>query len=466
MQRNIARMDCIPPIVVTNKNWPRPWLNNTRTQQKRKIKSPIIKAQRVSVIFPKIIFRNLHNNNVYNSPFNIAVLVAGIGFFIDAFDLFLFNVYRIPSLKDLGLSGNELTSTGERLLSIQMAGMMIGGIITGIIGDKKGRVTVLYGSILLYSLANFANAFVHDVNTYAIIRFLAGMGLAGELGSGITLVSESMSVEKRGYGTILVATLGALGAVTAGLIGDFLPWRQAFLAAGIAGGILLILRLRSFESTMFMEASEGKEKRGSLLLLFSSGKRTMKYLACILMGVPIWYSVGLLITLSPEIAKTHNIIGLKLSTCFILFQVGISAGDLSSGILSQLLKSRKKILLSFMSLGVASTIYHFVRIGNGQQINITSFFMGLGCGYLSVFVTSTAEHFGTNLRVTVTATVTNFMRGALVLLIPMHQFFEHIFNIGLTAGLIVTGSIVWGLAITSAIVLPETFDRSLAYTES
>jgi putative MFS transporter len=192
---------------------------------------------------------------IYHSPFNITVLVAGLGFFIDAFDLFLFNVYRIPSLKDLGLSGSALTLTGERLLSIQMAGMMVGGIVTGIYADKKGRVRILYGSILLYSLANFANAFVHDVNTYAVIRFLAGVGLAGELGAGITLVSESMSVEKRGYGTILVATLGALGAVVAGLVGDFLPWRQAFLAAGIAGGVLLILRLRSFEPSMFSKVT-------------------------------------------------------------------------------------------------------------------------------------------------------------------------------------------------------------------
>lgn len=227
---------------------------------------------------------NSTTNKIYHSPFNITVLVAGIGFFIDAFDLFLFNVYRIPSLKDLGLSGSELTQAGEKLLSIQMAGMMLGGIITGMYADKKGRVTVLYGSILLYSLANFANAFVHDVNTYAVIRFLAGVGLAGELGAGITLVSESMSVEKRGYGTILVATLGALGAVTAGLIGDLLPWRYAFLAAGIAGGILLILRIKSFESEMFSESKLATEKRGSLMLLFSSSRRVLKYFACILMG--------------------------------------------------------------------------------------------------------------------------------------------------------------------------------------
>lgn len=403
---------------------------------------------------------------VFHSPFNITVLVAGIGFFIDAFDLFLFNVYRIPSLQDLGLTGSELTTIGERLLSIQMAGMMLGGIITGIYADRKGRVTVLFGSILLYSLANFANALVHDVNTYALIRFLAGVGLAGELGAGITLVSESMSVEKRGYGTIMVATLGALGAVTAGLIGDFLPWRWAFAAAGLAGAILLALRLNSFEPSMFTDTQQSPGRRGSLLLLFASPRRALRYIACILMGIPIWYSVGLLITLSPEIAREHGITGLKLSTCFILFQVGITCGDLFSGILSQLFRSRKKVLVAFMSLGIIATIYHFVSAHAGGQLNVTSLLMGLGCGYLSVFVTATAEHFGINLRVTVTATVTNFMRGALVLLIPLHQAIEHMFGLTLTGGLIVTGCIVWSLALASALTLPDTFGKSLAFTES
>ncbi|MBX2904838.1 MAG: MFS transporter [Taibaiella sp.] len=406
------------------------------------------------------------NQKIYSSPFNITVLVAGIGFFIDAFDLFLFNVYRIPSLKDLGLSGSELTLTGERLLSIQMAGMMLGGIITGIFADKKGRVKVLFGSILLYSLANFANAFVHDVTSYAIIRFLAGVGLAGELGAGITLVSESMSVEKRGYGTILVAALGALGAVTAGLIGDFLPWRQAFMAAGVAGGLLLVMRLRSFEPAMFSNNNASAGKRGSLLLLFSSPRRALKYVACILMGVPIWYSVGLLITLSPEIGAANGLDFIKLSRCFILFQVGITVGDLLSGILSQLFRSRKKVLVGFMVFGILSTTYHFLLISSGVEFYITSLLMGLGCGYLSVFVTTTAEHFGINLRVTVTATVTNFMRGALVLLIPMHQELERTFGLSLTGGLIATGGIVWALALTSALALPDTFGKSLAFTES
>jgi putative MFS transporter len=406
-------------------------------------------------------------HKLHSSPFNLGVIAAGLGFFIDAFDLFLFNIYRIPSLKEMGLSGKELTLTGERLLAIQMAGMMIGGILTGIIGDKKGRVAVLFGSILLYSLSNIANAYVNDVTSYAVIRFLAGVGLAGELGAGITLVSETMTVEKRGYGTILVATLGACGAVAAGVAGDFLPWRDAFLYAGIAGLLLLLLRVRSLESSMFRIAKDQPGvSKGSFRLLFASGHRTLKYMLCILMGVPIWYSVGLLITLSPELALGHGIEGLVLTKCFILFQVGITVGDLSSGILSQLLRTRKRVIIGYMLFACAATVAHFSIMHSGGELYTTSLFMGLGCGYLSVFVTTTAEHFGTNLRVLVTATVTNFMRGAITLLIPFHIWLEYTFNMTLTVSLMVTGVIVWALALVGVLVLPDTFGKDLDYVET
>lgn len=401
----------------------------------------------------------------YSSPFNIAVLAAGLGFFIDAFDLFLFNVYRIPSLKDLGVQGDDLTKVGEHLLSIQMWGMMAGGILTGVLADKKGRVAALFGSILLYSVANIANGFVHDVDSYAIIRFFAGMGLAGELGAGITLVGESMPPEKRGYGTILVATLGALGAVTAGLAGDFLPWRQAFISAGGAGFLLLLFRMKSMETGLYIESKKSTTPKGSLIQLFRSPKRAVKYLSCILMGVPIWYSVGLLITLTPELAKWHQLEGVKLSTCFILFQVGIASGDLSSGILSQLFHSRKKVLLGYMLIAILATIAHFWLLYHNGNIAITSFLMGLGCGYLSVFVTATSEHFGTNLRVTVTATVTNFMRGAVVVLIPLHQWLEKTFQLTLTNGLLITGLLVWILALLATALLPDTYGKNLHFEE-
>ena len=406
------------------------------------------------------------SDQLHKSPFNLAVLVAGLGFFVDAFDLFLFNIYRVPSLKELGLSGIELSHQGEFLLAIQMAGMMVGGVLTGIIGDKKGRKTVLFGSILLYSVSNIANAFVDDTISYAIIRFLAGVGLAGELGAGITIVSESMSIKNRGYGTILVATLGALGAVTAGLIGNIIPWRLAFFIAGCMGMLLLILRMKVSEPHLFNEQIHlANHKKGNFKLIFKDRQRSIKYIACILMGVPIWYSVGLLISLSPEIAQLYHIENLQLATCFILFQIGITIGDLSSGILSQLLQTRKKVLLSFMLVAILATCVHFINIRNGIGLTVTSFWMGLGCGYLSVFVTTTAEHFGTNLRVSTTATVTNFMRGSITLLVPFHLWIQSYFKVDLAMGLIITGIVVWTLAIASTIYLPETFGKNLSFNE-
>jgi MFS transporter, putative metabolite:H+ symporter len=403
---------------------------------------------------------------LHKSPFNLAVIAAGLGFFVDAFDLFLFSIYRIPSLTELGLTGAALKSEGESLLAIQMAGMMIGGILTGMIGDRKGRVAVLFGSILLYSLANIANAFVEDTTLYAVVRFLAGMGLAGELGAGITLVSETMTVERRGYGTILVATMGALGAVCAGLAGDLVHWRTAFFIAGIGGLLLLLLRMKSMESHMFKNAvADVGKKKGSFIYLFSDTHRALKYLACILMGVPIWFSVGLLITLSPELAKEHHVDGWMLTKAFTLFQIGITAGDLSSGVFSQLFRSRKKILLLYMLVAIASTALYFRQFAEGYGSYFLCFMMGLGCGYLSVFVTSTAEHFGTNLRVLVTATVTNFMRGSVTLLIPFHLWLEHGFSFTLSESLIATGSIVWLLALISTMLLSETYGKDLNYQE-
>ena len=407
----------------------------------------------------------MEQGKLHTSPFNLAVLVAGLGFFIDAFDLFLFNVYRIPSLLELGFSGTELTHKGEMLLSFQMAGMMLGGIISGMLADKKGRAIALYGSIALYSFANIANAFVYDINTYAVIRFLAGLGLAGELGAGVTLVAESMSVERRGYGTILVASMGALGAVSAGLAGDFMPWRYAFFAAGIVGLLILILRMKSMETSFFKEDKNRASIKGSFRLLFANKNRAFKYLACIMIGIPIWYSVGILITLTPELAKENHLTGIKLSACFILFQVGIASGDLLSGILSQVFKNRKKILTTFMLFASIATCFHFFNLNHAGNLNLSSFLMGLGCGYLSVFVTSTSEQFGTNLRVTVTATVTNFMRGAVVLLIPMHQFIENTFNVSLTHGIAITGAIIWTLALLSIILIRETYGKTLNFIE-
>ena len=402
---------------------------------------------------------------LHTHPLNRAVLAAGLGFFVDAFDLFLFNVYRIPSLTELGLGGAALKTEGERLLALQMAGMMVGGILTGVLGDRRGRVAVLFGSILLYSLANLANAFVHSVEAYAVIRFLAGVGLAGELGAGVTLVAESMTKERRGYGTILVATLGALGAVSAGLVADVLHWRTAFAVAGVAGLLLLFFRMRNMETAMFHRTRGIAVKRGSFAHLFAQPHRALRYLACIAMGVPIWYSVGLLITLSPELAAEHGVDAWRLTYAFTLFQVGITVGDLGTGVLSQLLRTRRRVILGGMVLAILATAAYFLAFRAGTGSYAACFAMGLGCGYLSVFATATAEHFGTNLRVLVAATVTNFMRGSVTLLIPLHLWLEHSFGLSTTAGLVITGLGVWSLALAAVVLLPETYGRDLDHVE-
>jgi len=402
---------------------------------------------------------------LHKSPLNKAVFAAGLGFFVDTFDLFLFNVYRVPSLRDLGLDAGQITMQGEQLLALQMAGMIVGGILSGIIGDKKGRIAVLFGSILLYSLGNIANAFVTDVETYALVRFLAGVGLAGELGAGISLVSESMTIKQRGYGTIMVATMGALGSVAAGLSSHFLPWRPAFFLAGMMGLLLLLLRMRTLEPAMFRNAAGVAVRRGSFRLLFSSAERTRKYVASIVSGIPIWFTVGLLITLTPEIATLKDIEGASMATCFILFQTGVAIGDLSSGIFSQLFQTRKKILLAYMCFALVATMAHFMVIELGMGLNLTSLLMGFGCGYLSVFVTSTAEHFGTNLRVLITSTVTNFMRGSVTILVPLHLLIEKELGLDLVQSLAILGMLVWICAIAAAIFLPDTYGKNLDYIE-
>lgn len=390
-------------------------------------------------------------------PLNRAVLAAGLGFFVDAFDLFLFNIYRIPSLKELGLGGAELGHAGERLLAIQMAGMMSGGILAGVVGDKRGRVSVLFGSIVLYSVSSIANAFVSSLEAYAVIRFLAGLGLAGELGAGITLVGESMTNERRGYGTILVATLGALGAVCAGLAGDLLHWRTAFGAAGVAGLLLLFFRMRGLESAMFRRSRQVEAVRGSFTHLFKDRRRALRYLACIAIGVPIWYSVGLLISLSPELAASFGVDEWSLPKAFTLFQIGICTGDLGTGLLSQWLRTRRWVIVGGMLLAIGATVAYFQAFASGAGSYAACLAMGLGCGYLSVFATATAEHFGTNSRVLVTATVTNFMRGSVTLLIPLHLWLERLFHMGTAGGLVVTGCGVWTLALAGVLALPETY---------
>jgi MFS family permease len=336
----------------------------------------------------------------------LLVLVAALGYFVDIYDLLIFAIVRVQSLADIGVKAEDSRHTGEFIMNIQMGGLLIGGILWGIIGDKFGRIRVLFGSILLYSVANVINGFVQDVNTYALIRFIAGIGLAGELGAGITLVSETMSKEKRGYGTMMVAVIGLFGAVAANLVHHYFAWRTAYFVGGGLGFVLLLLRAGTFESGMYKHVKDSTVAKGSFRLLFSDSKRFWKYIYCILIGIPLWFVVGILIAQSPEFGKAIGASGTLDAGAGIMYSyIGISLGDIVAGLLAQWTKSRRFTILVFLLASLATVIYYLNSKGiSPQQFNWLAFIMGLGVGYWATFVTIASEQFGTNIRATVTTT--------------------------------------------------------------
>lgn len=396
----------------------------------------------------------------------ITVGVAALGYFVDIYDLLLFSIVRQASLKDIGVPESELLDQGVLLINTQMAGLLVGGVLWGILGDKRGRLSVLFGSIFLYSIANIANAFVWDVQSYAILRFIAGVGLAGELGAAITLVSEMLPRETRAWGTTTVAAVGILGAVFAGIVGDLVHWRTAYLIGGGMGLALLVLRFQMLESGMFERVSKNANVvRGDFLLLFKSGARFRKFLNCVLIGVPIWFVIGILITFSPELARALGIEEpIAAGKAVMWSYLGLSAGDLLSGALSQKLRSRKKVVLGFLVLTWALvTVYCF-----GPTLSATGFYalcvgLGLSVGYWAVFVTIGAEQFGTNLRATVATSVPNFVRGSVVLLTTGFQYAQA--QWGKVDGAYVVGCVSLAIALVALWGLEETHAKDLDYLE-
>ncbi|MDR3667702.1 MAG: MFS transporter [Ignavibacteriaceae bacterium] len=398
--------------------------------------------------------------------FNSTVLVSALGYFVDIYDLILFGIVRVASLKSLGVPPGQLINYGVLLLNMQMAGMLIGGIFWGIIGDKKGRLSVLFGSILLYSLANFANAFVTTTSMYAILRFIAGVGLAGELGAAITLVSEVMTKESRGYGTALVATIGVTGAIFAAIIGEIFTWQISYIIGGILGFILLIMRLRMFESGMFNTIKDSSISKGKFLSIFSSHERIKKYVNCILIGLPIWFVVGVLITFSPEFAKVLGYRDPIIAGYSIMFTyTGLIFGDFISGFISQYLKSRRKVVAWFIFLSLFFIlIYLFIPGKTSFYFYTLCVLLGFAIGYWAVFVTIASEQFGTNIRSTVTTTVPNFVRGAVV---PITLAFEFLRSpLGMIYSALVVGLITLAIALFALYHLTETFGKDLDYIEN
>ena len=423
-------------------------------------------------------------NEALNRKTLLLIIVASLGYFVDIYDLVLFGVVKADSLLTIlpHASDQVRAATGKMLFNYQMIGMFIGGLLWGVLGDKKGRIKVLFGSILLYSLANIANAFITDIPSYSIIRIIAGIGLAGELGAGITLVSELMPKETRGYGTMIIVCFGALGAVFATLIGakgealgtflgatigiTLLNWQVAYLVGGMLGLLLLIIRMGSLESRMFEQMHQEGTTRGNLRLIFGNRKNLIKYIQCISVGIPIWFVIGLLIMNSKD--DFGPLLGIKTinnGLAVMYAYIGLSIGDLIAGLLSQWLKSRRKVVMIFllMTVMVTSSFLFGSNKVSEETYYLYCFLLGASTGYWAIFVTIAAEQFGTNIRSTAANTVPNFVRGSVFLIVSLFVILTSLFPIGVSAlivGLLSVASAFWGIYH-----LKETFSKDLNYHE-
>jgi MFS transporter, putative metabolite:H+ symporter len=405
------------------------------------------------------------DNNKAIGILSVPVIVAALGYFVDVYDLLLFSIIRVKSLRGLGLSDAMIDTQGKLIISLQMAGLLVGGIIWGVMGDKKGRLSVLFGSILLYSLANIANGLVQTVNQYAVARFVAGIGLAGELGAGITLVAELLSKDKRSKATSVVAGIGLTGAVAAYFISNIFDWRVCYYIGGGLGLLLLALRISVFESGLYKNIESATVQKGNLLMFFNNGKRFKKYLLAILIGLPTWYVIGILITFSKEFGEKMGIKGtVDSGHAIMLTYAAISAGDLLVGFLSHELKSRKKAIYIFYAFTIMGIFMYFSKQNNSaNSMYYICILMGFGTGFWALFVTMAAEHFGTNLRATAATTIPNMVRGSLPLMILLFNALQSSFGY-ITAGAL-TGAVVMSISVVAIVLTEETFGKDLNFLE-
>jgi MFS family permease len=400
---------------------------------------------------------------------SIPVIVAALGYFVDIYDLLLFSITRVGSLRSLGLSDAEILTQGESIIMWQMGGLLLGGIIWGVMGDKKGRLSVLFGSIVLYSLANIANGFVQTPEQFKLIRFIAGLGLAGELGAGITLVSELIRKEKRGIATSFVAGIGLTGAVVAYFMKENFDWRTCYFIGGGLGLALLILRISVFESGMFQETKKMDVQRGNFFMLFNNKERFKKYIFSILIGLPTWFVIGVLVSFSDKFGKEFQITEkIDPGKAIMYAYAAISIGDILIGFISQWLKSRKKALYLFYFITTVFMILFFTAQWNGSAAKMYWICAGLGfgTGFWAIFVTMGAEQFGTNLRATAATTIPNMVRGMLtIFILPLFKWLRGIDGVGFVNGAIYAAIIIMAITIFAAIMTKETFNKDLNFIE-
>lgn len=409
---------------------------------------------------------------VSNSPpvsamralFSLPVIVASLGYFVDVYDLLLFNVVRVPSLMDLGLSEEQISVVGAKVYNWQQAGLLLGGFFWGILGDKFGRRSVLFGSIIMYSLANIICGFTYNVDVYAFIRFIAGLGLAGELGAGITLIAEILPKQYRGYGASMVAGVGLMGAIAAFFTVKLTDWRTAYFIGGGMGLILLALRVNVLESFLFNRIMESRPKRVQWWTIFTNWSRLVRYLRCMGIALPTYLVIGIFATFGNEFAKALGIPDVQAGTCVLYTYIGVVSGDFFSGMLSQWLRSRRGAILIMLLMTLAGVVWLlFGGINSASALYICYAWLGFSIGYIAMFLTTTAEQFGTNLRATVTTSVANNVRATTLLTLPVFQMLKP--NVGaLQAGAIV-GAVCFVLALLSLWKMEETYGKDLDYLE-
>jgi len=404
-------------------------------------------------------------NNSASRIFTLPVWVAALGFFVDVYDLLLFSIVRKQSLGDLGFNADEIVTQGEWLISLQMIGLLVGGIIWGVIGDKVGRVKVLFGSILLYSLANLANGFAADVTQYAIFRFLAGLGLAGELGAGVTLVIEILPKDKRGIAAAFVSGLGLLGAVAAFFISRYLDWRTCYMVGAGMGLLLLFLRVKIMESSLYDAVIHRPVERGNYLMFLNNRHRFIRYFRLVLMGIPAWFIIGVMISFSDKFAEDMGISGVDPGKAIMFNYLFISLGDMTAGLVSNYLRSRKKVIYVFYGITVVfMTLFFSGWASTPNEIYILSAGLGFGSGFTVVYITMSGEQFGTNLRATAAVSIPNMIRGALPLIILLFHFLRDQLG-GYVNGGMVTGALLMTVAISAALVTEETYGKDLDFVE-
>jgi MFS family permease len=408
----------------------------------------------------------------YNKKILLTILIAALGYFVDIYELLLFSIVRKPSLIGLGVADEKiaLLIASTKVINWQMTGLLIGGILWGVMGDKKGRLSVLFGSIILYSVANFATGYVQTVDQYAWARFIGGIGLAGELGAGITLVSELLPRSKRGLGTSLVAGVGLLGAVFAYFTFKATDdWRLCYKIGGVLGVCLLLLRVSVSESLMYTNIKSANVQRGNFFMFFTNAKRFKKYILAILIGLPTWYVIGILMNFSNRFSAdlyTGSLVDSGKATMF--GYIGISVGDVTIGLISQYFKSRKKALFLFYGFTIISCFLYFSTLNNSDpMMYLICGLLGFSSGFWAIFVTMGAEQFGTNLRATAATTIPNMVRGALPLINLMFlDLFQETWGWNLIKSGIVTGIVVMCIAIIAAWFTEETFRKKMNFLEN